>query len=108
MRLIDADALTALEELEYYYNPVRDGKPWYKADDVWDCIDKQPTIVPKATPKGRWIECDWVEPDDHYSECIRTPKAAKQCSRCKHCFKKELLWKDNYCPNCGADMKGEK
>lgn len=55
---------------------------------------------------GRWEEADWVEPDHKGFELIRTPKAAWRCSRCRHCFKKELLWKDNFCPNCGARMDG--
>ena len=55
---------------------------------------------------GRWEEADWVEADHEDFELIRTPKAAWRCSRCRHCFKKELLWKDNFCPNCGARMDG--
>lgn len=56
---------------------------------------------------GRWEEADWIEPDDRGFELIRTPKAAWRCSECRNCFKKELLWKNNYCPNCGAHMKKE-
>ena len=56
---------------------------------------------------ARWEEADWVEPDCHGFGIIRTPKAALRCSNCKNCFKKELLWKDNYCPNCGAKMNLE-
>ena len=55
---------------------------------------------------GRWEEADWFEPDCYGFGTIRTPKAALRCSNCKNCFKKELLWKDNYCPNCGTDMRG--
>lgn len=51
-----------------------------------------------------WEEADWVEPDCHGFGLVRTPKAALRCSNCKNCFKKELLWKENYCPNCGAKM----
>lgn len=54
---------------------------------------------------GRWTEEDWVEMDSD-GHLVRTPKAALRCSNCRHCFKKELLWKDNYCPNCGAKMDG--
>lgn len=57
--------------------------------------------------RGEWEECDWVEYDGH-SECIHHPKAALCCSRCRNAFKKELLWKKDFCPNCGADMRGNK
>ena len=35
---INADWYDRLSTLEYVYNPSNDG-PWYKADDVWACID---------------------------------------------------------------------
>lgn len=52
---------------------------------------------------GRWEVCDWIEYDG-YDECIHYPKEGLRCSNCKHVFKEKLLWKDNCCPNCGADM----
>ena len=63
-----------------------------------------PDIEPER-PKGRWEETDWVEYDGH-SECIRRHKAGLRCSNCCNVFKKDLLWKRNFCPNCGADMRG--
>ena len=68
------------------------------------CINPSADVAPVRN--GRWEEADWVEPDCHGFGNIRTPKAALRCSNCKNCFKKELLWKDNYCPNCGTDMRG--
>ena len=53
---------------------------------------------------GRWEEVDWVEPDGHGCGTVRMPKAGLRCSQCSNVFKKELLWKDNYCPNCGSRM----
>lgn len=53
---------------------------------------------------GRWEEVDWVEPDGHGFGTVRTPKAGLRCNQCSNVFKKELLWKRNYCPNCGAKM----
>lgn len=55
---------------------------------------------------GRWEEADWVELDGGGNELIRTPNAALRCSVCCNCFKKELLWKDAFCPNCGTKMDG--
>ena len=68
------------------------------------CINPAADVAPVR--HGRWEEADWVEPDCHGFGTIITPKAALRCSNCKNCFKKELLWKDNYCPNCGTDMRG--
>lgn len=53
---------------------------------------------------GRWEEVDWVEPDGHGFGTVRTPKAGLRCNQCSNVFKKELLWKRNYCPECGAKM----
>ena len=69
-------------------------------------IQDLPAADVEPVRHGRWEEADWVEPDHKGFELIRTPKAAWRCSRCCHCFKKELLWKDDYCPNCGARMDG--
>ena len=75
-------------------------------DDMLDEVECfQPADVTPVR-HGRWEEADWVEPDCHGFGTIRTPKAALRCSNCKNCFKKELLWEDNYCPNCGAKMNG--
>ena len=57
-RLIDANALDALENLDYDYAPVRDGCAWYRAADVWACIESKPTV-------------DAVE--------------VVRCKNCKHC-----------------------
>ena len=29
-----------LSDLDYEYAPVKDGEPWYRADDVWGCIEE--------------------------------------------------------------------
>ena len=57
---------------------------------------------------GRWEECDYVEPCIHGFGTIRHANAGLKCTNCVNVFKKELLWKDNYCPNCGAKMDREE
>lgn len=59
---------------------------------------------------AKWENCDWVEPDYHGCGTIRIPNAGMKCTNCVHVFKKDLLWKDTYCPDCGAkmDLEDEK
>ena len=37
-----ADGYERLSVLDYNYNPVKDGTPWYRAVDVWACIEEIP------------------------------------------------------------------
>ena len=78
----------------------------YSREDAADCIRYMDAADVAPVRYARWEEADWGEPDCHGLGIIRTPKAALRCSDCKNCFKKELLWKDNYCPNCGGRMDG--
>lgn len=112
-RLIDANALDALEDLKYIYHPVCDGDAWYRAEDVWKCIGEQPTIDPESLrPKGRW---EWFEEwlpstPDHPREC---DDCGWRCGKCKRALEDMVggYWdipdekpELNYCPNCGAQM----
>ena len=99
MRLIDADAFKeyirgACKEMSHVY---KDGGKWAKqiTDDFCMDIDEQPTIEERK--KGKWrrrlVDCGF--------------NADWHCSRCG--------WKTsleehgyNFCPNCGADMRGEQ
>ena len=97
MRLIDADDMEYLEELEYEYHPESNGEPWYRAKDVWDCIEKEHTVDPASLrPKGEWIMKETL---------IRSPYAKN--AYCSECLE-ETSYKHNFCPNCGADMRGDK
>ena len=76
--------------------------------DEWQEIIDEIESVPAADVAevrcGRWEEVDWVEPDGHGFGTVRTPKAGLRCNQCSNVFKKELLWKRNYCPACSAKM----
>ena len=79
------------------------GQVGYCREDAADCIRYLDSADVAPVRHARWEECHWVEQDGPYS-LVAHPKAAFRCSGCKYVFKKELLWKDNYCPNCGCKM----
>ncbi len=82
-------------------------RTWAKAIGVLHDI---PAADVAPVVHAKWENCDWVEPYYHGCGTIRIPNAGMKCTNCVHVFKKDLLWKDNYCPNCGAkmDLKEDK
>lgn len=79
MRLIDADALTRDACIKFYTTP------HYK--HILDLIDNAPTVDER--PQGKWITT-WE-------------RYIFQCSCCHG-----MSVKYNFCPNCGADMRGDE
>lgn len=72
---------------------------------IFDIIDAQPTIEERKTDK--WIELD--NDEERYDEI--------KCPHCRHTFTVDTYhWTDigftksdlKFCPNCGADMRGEQ
>nr|DAP35591.1 MAG TPA: DNA-directed RNA polymerase [Caudoviricetes sp.] len=55
---------------------------------------------------GEWEAADWREYDANSCEVICYPKDGIACTHCRYVFKKDALWKKNFCPNCGAKMDG--
>jgi rubrerythrin len=91
MRLIDADAMRR-DWLENGQNEYV-----YDTNAVLDSIDDQPTIDPESLrPQGEWITKSWWQRKTKYTVNV--------CSICKSNVKPKL--KPNYCPHCGAKMKG--
>ena len=78
------------------------GQVGYSREDATDCIRYMDAADVAPVVHALWDGVDWVKMESGGHELIRTPNAALRCSNCCNCFKKELLWKDNYCPNCGA------
>ena len=58
--------------------------------DLVDLIDSLPSVQPSR--KGHWLH---KEITDDY-------RVTGQCSECKA---RKII--DNFCPNCGADMRGD-
>jgi DNA-directed RNA polymerase subunit RPC12/RpoP len=87
MRLIDADALVK----RYENDPGFD-----ISVHTLKCEEDAPTIDPEELrPKGEW-------------ECTSETMPIYRCSVCKerNLFKKGNNVFSNYCPRCGADMRG--
>lgn len=90
MRLIDADEL----KIDYGFT-WDDITPTH--EEMYALIDRQPTVQPERK-KGKWL------PD------ARTFQAMFVCSNCMTLMSVDTVnykpaW--NYCPHCGADMRGE-
>ena len=88
MRLIDAEALKELFNTEcaqecdncnYYENCI--------GNQYCGLIDRAPTI--EERPKGKWICVRWMQ------------------YKCSECDYDDIGTATNYCPNCGADMRGD-
>lgn len=101
MRLIDADAFKeymrkALEETKDCYP---DKGEW--AEDITEqfCkdIDDQPTVEPERK-KGKWIP-------------VTNGRGRHCCDRCNGYAPSYMNGDEHlsdFCPNCGADMRGDK
>lgn len=101
MRLIDADALK--EELRNSW--IRKAKMPMEADPflafAMSDIDNAPTIDAKPRLASRWIDADL---DPNFAKC-------KKCSEHKVdiAYRKDFIKQErwNFCPYCGADMRGK-
>lgn len=69
---------------------------------VLECIDEQPTADVRENVKGKWVKENIVltsYPPQYQWHC-------SVCGKLLQGFDKSIL--TNYCPHCGADMRGEK
>lgn len=93
------DTIDAIEHVTWYHQN-RSGQmvsgansdehqAWYKAEDVYEAIE----AVPTANKSGHWIDTGYSE-EWYAREYI--------CSECGD----TMLGKVDFCPHCGADMKG--
>ena len=108
MRLIDADAL--IKTIDSHCYPVQHDmtsiEPGMTRIGILQTIQEQPTVEPERK-KGKWTN-RWVQNGDQLRE-------VRECSECRAVY---LRFYDTvggfdcvppkYCPNCGADLRGEK
>ena len=97
-RLIDADALKETVRAQDYIL-----KDWLNTIDkgmftvgIMYAIDEQPTVDAEPVKRGMWTFIRLTDKDYGHK--------AKECSSCGSTFFDTKQW--NYCPNCGAYMKG--
>ena len=65
-------------------------------DKIWFTTKHQKTVEFVKRKKGKWISLDDFR--GKYNEF------GYKCSECKE----QSDYEENFCPNCGADMRGEK
>ena len=102
MRLIDADALMK-NMLDSMNEAVKIGIP-INTDYIWGLLDYTLENAPIIKPEGKKSKWIYHEPFDceHHNcnPCI-------ECNYCGAWFGADCYAKTNYCPNCGADMRGK-
>lgn len=76
-------------------------------DDMLGEVIDAPAADVAPVVHGEWEAVDWREYDANSCEVICYPKEGIACTRCRYVFKKDALWKKNFCPNCGAKMDGD-
>lgn len=97
-RLIDADKL--IPELE---KEVKLADDWKTAHELFNVVKYFPTV--EERPKGEWkcfIGSAYYGVDED-SEPIWRERKIYSCSRCN----RRTVVKENFCPNCGAEMEAE-
>ena len=76
-------------------------------DTLMIAISEQPTADVRENVKGEWEHGD--ETARHYlgDACVQIDYAYWRCSACGKVYEQSDKPKYNFCPNCGADMRGE-
>jgi PHP family Zn ribbon phosphoesterase len=83
------------------HGAISDGNALYKADDIFKALEDAPTADVVEVRHGRWGNGE----KGAYRKTV--------CSRCGTTAPYEkikrgyhIMWRSNYCPNCGAKMDG--
>lgn len=90
------DAIRQWVKMHQYYHPFSKGKT-IPVDEAIDQLERVQAEQPSAQKTGKWIERE-----DPFGFFDTIPV----CSECGHTTKMRERY--NYCPNCGADMRGDE
>lgn len=97
-RLIDADRLK--NHYAWWGDTTSDTGVCIK--ELFDTIiDRQPTADVRENVKGEWID----KPNREF--CFRADFKTIECNQCGYNMPKSDSFASNFCPNCGADMRGD-
>lgn len=73
-------------------------------EQVKDLIDEQPTADVRENVKGEWQVREEIENNCYIVRCSNCHAKVRVGGNVLYDSKIEL---NNFCPNCGADMRGE-
>lgn len=104
-RYIDADRL---KETLANYHPFTT-KQELKFNKIINLINEEPTADTIGGIKGEWLEIKTAFEKYKPAGCfsLESKKYIRKKYKCSICGK-EKQYKDNFCPNCGADMREVK
>ena len=90
-----AETIYTEEELKEYYEANSHRNEWLNGiHEAVEVIKQLPPAQPEPK-RGRWI---------YKTDLVTAPTGYWECSECKE---GRLLYEENFCPNCGAEMRGE-
>ena len=90
-----SDLISRQEAIDALHTWFRDGfdeDKWWNSTHVIATLKELPSVQPERL-KGKWI---------HQAKFSRI-----ECDQCGKVFRNTFAPK-NFCPNCGADMRGDK
>jgi hypothetical protein len=99
---IKRDELAQIVRRYFSENYITDGD-WH-ADGLLREIDDIPAADVRPVVRGEWVDTNAVI--GIATETDHVQIFAHRCSLCGELF--PSYWTRNFCPNCGADMRGEE
>lgn len=95
-RYIDADALAEYEENAWDWETVDYIQTTTAINQIISDIRNESTADVRENVYGKWI---------YKNDNVLIPTGYWECSVCKE---GRLMYEQNFCPHCGADMRGEE